>query len=424
MRREAPRAIRVGAALDGERVTASMGEYDVLLNGDVWDPRDGRRADQWIGVSGETVEGVFDTKPGEAESILTAEVFTPGLIDLHSHLVWDGSSDPVATLEQETREELTVRAVENARETLLGGVTTIRDLGSVRDIAITVGHAIQAGRLVGPTVVPSGRTIIISGGHDPFWGIPSDGVDACVSAVRTLRAAGAEVIKISATGGVYGQAIGEKPGASELTREEIAAIVEEANRFGLPVAAHAVGREGIANAVAAGVTTIEHGNLMDPDTLDRLIANDIFYVPTLFIYRDIATGSSGVPAYARENALGVYEHHAEVVERAIEEGARIGAGSDAGSPGLPHPGLHRELMALVDAGMPEAAALTAATATAAAAIGYPELGTLAAGTPASIVGFDADPLADISTVSSPSIVVKHGRVVKAPGATPIPLGSE
>jgi imidazolonepropionase-like amidohydrolase len=205
--------------------------------------------------------------------------------------------------------------------------------------------------------------VIISGGHDPFWGIPSDGVDAVRTTVRRLRNNGAHLIKVSATGGVYGQAIGEDPGTSELSRKELTTIVEEADRFGLPVAAHAVGTEGIANAVAAGVDTIEHGNLMYEETLDRMEEQDIAYEPTLYIYRYIAQADTGVPEYARENAKRVYEHHWEVFENALASDVRILAGSDAGSPDLPHPGLHRELAYLVEGGMTEAEALAAATTT-------------------------------------------------------------
>ncbi len=259
---------------------------------------------------------------------------------MHVHYVWDGSADPVASLRAQSRAETVVEAVQNARRQLRAGVTTVRDVGSTDDVAITVGAAIREGQIPGPRTFASGRTIIITGGHDPFWGIESDGVDAVRSAVRTLRSRGADLIKVSATGGVYGQAVGEDPGASELSFEELDAVVDEAHRFDLQVAAHAVGTEGIRNAVEAGVDTVEHGNLMDDETLSLLIEKDVAYDPTVFIYRDIARSDS-IPGYAAENARSVYERHAEVFARAVENDARIVAGSDAGSPNLPHPGLHR-----------------------------------------------------------------------------------
>jgi len=341
-----------------------VSEYDLLLHGDLWDAEHGRREATWLAIRKDQIEGVYDDKPGPAATERHVDVLTPGLMDLHVHLVWDGSGDPVATLRDQSEQEQTVQAVANARAQLQGeGVTTARDLGSTHDIAISVAAAVRRGDVPGPRVYASGRTVIISGGHDPFWGIPSDGVDAVRTTVRRLRNNGAHLIKVSATGGVYGQAIGEDPGTSELSRKELTTIVEEADRFGLPVAAHAVGTEGIANAVAAGVDTIEHGNLMYEETLDRMEEQDIAYEPTLYIYRYIAQADTGVPEYARENAKRVYEHHWEVFENALASDVRILAGSDAGSPDLPHPGLHRELACLVEGGMTEAEALAAATTT-------------------------------------------------------------
>jgi len=384
-------------------------EFDLLCHGDVWDAVDGRRADRWLAIrDGEIVEE-YAERPGDGP-VREAALFTPGLIDMHVHLVWDGSDDPAATLRTESTVERTVRAADNARRTLRGGVTTVRDLGSPADIAVTVGQAVQAGRLAGPRIVASGRTIIITAGHDPFWGIESDGPEACRQAVRQVRGAGAEVVKVSATGGVYGQETGEDPGAAELSLSELEAVVDEADRFDLPVAAHAVGRQGIRNAVEAGVDTVEHGNLMDDATLAMLTDAEIAYDPTLYVYREIAAGN--VPAYAQANARRVVDRHWEVFATALESDARILAGSDAGAPGTPHQSIHRELACLVEGGMSEKQALEAATLAAARELDSPELGTLAIDTPADIVGFGVDPLADIEATGSPSVVVKDGELVQ------------
>ncbi len=392
-----------------------MADFDVLVAGDVWDADSGLRTDRWLAVDGGHIEGEYQSRPGTADAEYDVSTVTPGLVDMHVHLVWDGSDDPVVTLRDESVQELVVRAIENAAAQLRGGVTTVRDLGSVDDVAITVAAAVRTGRIEGPTVHASGRTIIITRGHDPFWGIESDGVDACRQSVRELRGAGADLIKVSATGGVYGQAVGEAPGASELSRAEMEAIVDEADRFGLPVAAHAVGTDGIATAIDAGVDTVEHGNLMDERSLEQLVARDIAYDPTLYVYREIASESGGAPAYARENAAGVYEEHWEVFRRALERGARVIAGSDAGSPGTPHPSLHRELACLVEAGMATEEALTAATRTAARELGDEGRGVLAPGTPADLVGFGSDPLDDVAALERPELVVKGGSVVAGPG---------
>lgn len=386
--------------------------FDVLLHGDVWDAEAGRRDDQWVGARDGDIVYVGSDRPGDAPAVHEVETVTPGLVDGHVHLVWDGSPDPVATLRAESEQDLVVRAVENARAQLRGGVTTVRDLGSVADVAITVGRAVRAGRVPGPRILASGRTVVITDGHDPFWGIFSDGPAACRHAVRELRGAGADCIKVSATGGVYGQAVGEDPGVAELSREELEAVVDEAARFDLPVAAHAVGTAGIRNAVEAGVDTVEHGNLSDADTLDRMAELDVAYDPTLFVYREIAE-SDTAPAYARANAAGVVEHHWEVAAEALSrDDVRVIAGSDAGSPDTPHPALHLELACLVEAGATTVEALTAATATPAAEFGRPELGVVREGTPADLVGFDEDPLAAVEATGEPVVVVKDGNVVR------------
>lgn len=402
--------LRSGRRLSEDAI--DMREHDLLIHGDVWDAASGRRPDRWVAVTDGEIKGVYENKPGEAAAVHNVRLVTPGLIDMHVHLVWDGSSNPVATLRGESEQELTLRAVENATAQLLGGVTTVRDLGSVADIAITLAHAIRAGRIDGLRLYASGRTVIISGGHDPFWGIESDGTPACRKTVRGLRAAGADLIKVSATGGVYGQAVGEKPGVSELSLEELSAIVDEAARFDLPVAAHAVGREGIANAIEAGVDTVEHGNQMSDASLSALEERNIAYAPTLFVYQTIAENDTEVPRYARENARGIVDTHRSVASAATESDVRILTGSDAGSPNVPHPSLHRELADLVRVGADESSALEAATLTAARELGRPELGTIGEGTPADLVGFDDDPLEEIAATGSPAVVIRDGSIVE------------
>jgi imidazolonepropionase-like amidohydrolase len=387
--------------------------FDVLLSGDVWDVQSGLRADHWVGIRNGQIASVSRDRPGDATEEYDVDTVTPGLIDSHVHLVWDGSDDPVTTLRAESEQELVVRAVENARKTLQGGVTTARDLGSTADVAITVARAVRQNRIPGPRLFASGRTVIITDGHDPFWGIFSDGPEACRRAVRELRGAGADLIKVSATGGVYGQAVGEEPGATELSRAELEAIVDEAQRFDLSVAAHAVGTEGIDNAIDARVDTVEHGNLASDDALDRMAERDVAYDPTLFVYREIAE-SGTAPAYAAANAETVVERHWEVVEAALaRDDVRVIAGSDAGSPGVPQPALHLELDCLVEAGATEAQALEAATAAAATELGRPELGVVAEGTPADLVGFARSPLEDVTATGEPRVVLKNGRTVRS-----------
>src|SRR5262249_45374031 len=155
-------------------------------------------------------------------------------------------------------------------------------------------HAAADGVFLGPRIVASGQTLIMTGGHDPFWGIMVDGADEALKAVRRQVYAGAGVIKISATGGVYGRASGEDVGQAELTSEEIEVICREARRFGLKVAAHAIGEEGIANAVHGGIDTIEHGHFLTPELAAEMARRGTVLIPTLHVYRQIAS-MPGIP---------------------------------------------------------------------------------------------------------------------------------
>ncbi len=319
----------------------------------------------------------------------------PGLIDLHVHLVWDGGPDPVATLERERREETLLRAVGHARQTLEAGITTVRDLGSVDDLAIDLAEAVERGHVVGPRIIASGRTIIMTGGHDPFWGVMADGPADVLKATRSQLYRGAAVIKVSATGGVYGRARGESVSDEELTFAEIRVIVDEAHKRGIAVAAHAIGFNGIRNAVQAGVDTIEHGHQLTPELAADLASRDGTLVPTLFVYRQIAEQPS-IPDYAQTKAKAIVDEHRRAVRLAQEAGLRIGAGSDAGSPMTPHGALIDELLALVDAGVSPADALRATTQDAARVLGLGhELGRVAPGFLADLVLVPENPLADL-----------------------------
>ena len=339
----------------------------------------------WVGAAADLPAGAPVHDQGDATLL-------PGLIDLHAHLVWSGGGDPAGLVEQEGFGLTLLRAYANARANLRAGVTTVVDLGSNWDVAILVGRAVRRGILPGPTVIAAGRSVAMTGGHDPFWANMADGPDAVLRAVRQQRDAGAEILKLAATGGVYGRAEGEEVGHAELSAEELAVAVREAHRFGLKVAAHAVGHEGIANCLAAGVDLIHHGIMADDEQLRAMVAGGATLVPTLIPYRQIAANAGGsIPAYAVTKARPLVERHAGVVRRALELGVRIGAGSDAGSPELPHPAVHQELRCLVSAGLTAAQAVRAATSDAAAALGLGDrVGTLEAGMHADVLAVDRE----------------------------------
>ncbi len=338
----------------------------------------------------------------------------PGLIDMHVHLVWAGSPDPATVVEREGEQLTTVRAAAHAQAQVQAGITTVRDLGGNADIAITIARAVDRGVLEGPSVVAAGQTIIMTGGHDPFWGLPSDGVDAVVRSVRRQVSLGAGVIKVAATGGVYGRPDGEDVGQTELTLEELTAAVNEAHRFRLKVAAHALGTEGIRNAVLAGVDTVEHGNFLNEEIVELMRRHGTALCPTLAIYRTIAEGPDvGVPSYAADKAQRAVLAHRESFTMAREAGLPIVAGTDAGSCATPHPALVGELSAMCELGMSSHEALLAATSTAADVLGRRgRTARVLPGSPADLLVVDGDPLHDVRAVREPHLVLRQGRIIR------------
>jgi imidazolonepropionase-like amidohydrolase len=338
----------------------------------------------------------------------------PGLIDLHVHLCWDGSADPVAVNARDGHELTLLRMARHAEDTLARGVTTVRDVGSIGDLSLALERAIRGGVLRGPRLVACGRTLVMTGGHDPFWGVFCDGPWACVAGVRGQAYRGARVIKVAATGGVYGRAEGEEVGTSELGLEELRAVCAEAHRLGLRVASHAVGRDGIDNSVAAGCDTIEHGIFASEEALRRMAGEGRFLTPTLYIYRRIADG--GGPDYARRKAVACAAQHPRTVAQARRLGVAITAGSDSGSPGAPHPALFAELRDLVRRGrFTPLEAITAATATNARALGLDgEIGTLQPGRHADLLIVEGDPARDVTALERPWAVMHNGRWIRTP----------
>lgn len=269
----------------------------------------------------------------------------PGLIDLHVHLMWDGSIDPVHTLTNEGYEQMLIRAVSYTQDYIKHGITTVRDIGSVDDIAIHVARAINRKLVKGPRIIASGKTLTMTGGHDPFWARFVDGKDEALKGVREQIYKGAGVIKVSSTGGVYGRTEGEAVGNVELSREEQEVICNEAHKFGLRVASHAIGREGILNSILAGVDTIEHGHFLDDELIQLMEEKNAAWIPTLYVYKQIAE-QEGIPSYAKEKAYNIVKRHTKAFQKYFSGGVIIGAGSDAGSPSTPHPSLLQELLSM------------------------------------------------------------------------------
>jgi len=353
--------------------------------------------------------GRVRTTEDDIELDLAGATVVPGLVDAHVHLVWSGGADPVGLVDREGEQLTLLRAAGHARDQLRAGVTMVRDLGSNWDVAIHVARAIDRGALEGPTIIASGRTVIMTGGHDPFWGLACDGTDAVVRGVRTQVAAGAGVIKTAATGGVYGQSEGEQVGVGELTYQELCALTGEAHRRGRKVAVHALGTDGIRDAVSAGVDTVEHGVFLTDDIVDDMVRRGTVLCPTVAVYQRIAGGFA--PDYATTKAREVVSAHRESVALARAAGVPIIAGTDAGAPGMDHPSLMDEVASLLDVGLTPLEALRATTSAAADAIGQPRAGRVMRGAPADLVIVDGDPLQDPMLLRSPWAVVRHAELV-------------
>ncbi|MFK5584652.1 metal-dependent hydrolase family protein [Serinicoccus sp. LYQ131] len=357
-----------------------------------------------------SLEPAGSIRPGPQDTVLEADgaALLPGLVDAHVHLVWSGGSDPAAVVDEDGEQLTAIRAAANAGAHVRAGVTTVADLGSNWDVAISVARAAERGHLVGPRILAAGRTVAMTGGHDPFWVNPCDGVDAVVRGVRQQAFLGAGIIKTAATGGVYGRAEGEEVGAGELTYEELAALTHEAHRRGLKVTAHALGTEGIRDAVRAGVDIIQHGVFLTEEIVADMAERGTVLSPTLAVYRSIAEG--GGPAYAAAKATEVVRAHADSVRMALAAGVPVIAGTDAGSPGMPHPSLAAELACLQDVGLGPVDVLRAATSASGDALSRP-VGRIVPGTVADLLVVAGDPLADPVAAASPTAVVSRQRVL-------------
>ncbi len=340
----------------------------------------------------------------------TGKYLFPGLIDLHVHIMWDGSRDPVDTHEKESYEQKLIRSVSNCPKYLEAGITTIRDLGSIDDIALHVSEAIERRTMNGPRIIACGKTLTMTGGHDPFWGRFIDGPFEALKGVREQIYKGAKVIKVSATGGVYGRTKGEQVDHTELSYEELKVICDEAHKFGLKVASHAIGKDGIINSVKAGVDTIEHGHFINEEIIEYMLERDISWVPTLYIYHQIAR-LSGVPTYAQEKAKRIVEIHEETFSKFFNSGVLVGAGSDAGSVLTPHPTIVEELLTMKKFTNDLLSTIKTATTNAGKILGIP-VGQIKENYIADFILIDKNPLEDIKALQNVIEVYLGGNLIK------------
>ncbi|GMR13520.1 MAG: amidohydrolase family protein [Gemmatimonadota bacterium] len=357
--------------------------------------------------------------PRNAEVIdLGNRTLVPGLMDLHTHLGFQLGPNSFTRRVTDNQADAAFAATKHARATLLAGFTTVRDFGG--DVTVSLKHAVERGDIVGPRVVPSRNPLGITGGHCDITGYapgileqgPKDGVAdgpwQVVQAVRYQIKHGAEVIKTCATAGVLSF---EGPvGAQQYSEEELAAMVEEAARHGVKVAAHAHGTEGIKAAVRAGVASIEHGSMLDDEAIELMKEHGTYLVPTTYLAERIDLDV--LPPPVRRKAESVLPLAIESVRRAIAAGVKIAFGTDAAV--YPHGENAGEFVALVERGMTPLEALRSATLYAADLLGKDDRGIIEVGRLADMVAMPGDPLDDISATQRIDWVMMGGKVFTHP----------
>lgn len=337
----------------------------------------------------------------------------PGLINAHVHLALDaGAPEPRKALRDEPPAVTAIRAAGRARRMLEAGITTARDVGGVEFIELAVRDLIKTGEIPGPRLLCAGKQITMTGGQGWPFGRESDGPDDVRKAVREQLKAGADLVKLMATGGVLTP--GVEPGTAQLTEDELRAGVIEAQRAGRRTAAHAQGVEGMKAAIRAGIDTIEHGVFLDDEAAAMMKERDIVFVPTLAAaYRITQAGRArGIPQFVMDKMAKVNAANTRSFQLAWRAGVIIAAGNDGGTPFNPHEDLMTELRLMVDAGVPPLDAIRAGTWGSARALGLEdELGTIACGKWADLVVLDGDPLVDLTALSRVWCVLQHGSVV-------------
>ena len=386
-----------------------------------------------IVVEGETITAVEQsfTGPKSDDTLidLSGHTVLPGLMDMHVHLTSE-QAGAASYLErfQQTPADATVKGLIYAKRTLLAGFTTVRDVGGETTAILAVRNAINRGEMPGPRIFAATASLATTGGHGdrtngmrpdlqgdpgPKQGIVN-GIEDARKAVRQRYKEGADLIKITATGGVLSLAkSGQNP---QFTEEEIRAIVDTAKDYGFMVAAHAHGAEGMKRAIRAGVTTIEHGTYMDEEAFELMKEHGTYFVPTISAGNFVAE-KAAVPGYfpeiIRPKAAAIGPVIQDTFAKAYRAGVPIAFGTDCGV--CPHGSNGQEFLYMVEGGMAPMAAIQSATTVTAKLLGiWAETGSITAGKAGDLIAVEGDPLADVTRLQDVRFVMKGGTVHKSP----------
>lgn len=379
--------------------------------------------DRIVGIS----SGYATPAPGDTVIDLRSATLMPGLMDMHVHI----SSEQSGAAGYAERfylnpADMALRASTYASKTLLAGFTSVRDCGAGNKLNLAMRDAVAKGWVTGPRIIAAGGVTTTGGHGDSTNGLATelqqalaprlpgtaDGADEMRAAVRQRYKDGADFIKISATGGVLSLA---RSGQAPLfTDDELAAVVLTARDYGMKVAAHAHGTEGMLRAVRAGVHSIEHGTYMSDEVMAAMKERGTYYVPTISAGKFVAEKAmidGYFPEVVRPKAAEIGPQIQDTFSRAYKAGVKIAFGTDQGV--APHGDNALEFVYMVEAGMPPMAAIRSATIEGARLIGMDEdLGTIETGKLADLVAVPGDPLADIRQMTRVSFVMKDGVVYK------------
>jgi imidazolonepropionase-like amidohydrolase len=402
---------------------------ELLIDGTGGDPV----PDPVIVVEDDTIEAVgvagqIEVGPDASVVDLSRMTLLPGLIDAHIHLVGMKSMEDLIELIRTPPPLSALRTTVDARKLLEAGFTAVRTVGG--PVSMYLKRAIEEGVVPGPRIMDSGRSFIqTSGGGDP-WDMPLecmqvaaslgrglaetvDGPVECRKGVRRRLREGADLIKILTTGAGFSKE--NPPTRVGFTQPEADALVDEAHRLGMKVAAHAHGTVGIRCALLAGADSIEHGTYLDDECIDLMLKQGTYLVPTFAIlHRVMETAGEDVPEYAMRQIKGIHEIHERSFLKAYKAGVKIGCGTDfVGPPPVEHGPNALELVYLAQLGMAPMEVIVSATGGNADLLGLGEkTGTIAAGKWADIIAADANPLEDMQTLLDVPFVMKGGEIVK------------
>jgi imidazolonepropionase-like amidohydrolase len=370
-------------------------------------------------------KGYADAGAGDKIIDLKNRTVMPGLIDSHVHMEDQQSANQQLKEFTMNEGDIAFQSTVYAKTTLMAGFTTVRDVGGT-GVNIQLRNAIRKGLVVGPRMFTAGKIISSTGGHgDPTHGYReglyaephttetvADGKDACIKAVRQMYKEGADLIKITASGGVLSL---EKDGSgAQFSDEELRAIVETAKDYGMPVAAHAHGAEAIKRAIRAGVTSIEHGTFMDDEAIALFKKYGTWYVPTIIAGKSVADSAKKpgyFPPVIAGKALAIGPIIQGTFAKAYKAGVKIAFGTDAGV--YAHGKNWMEFIYMTEAGMPVLEAIKCATINASELIGVSDkVGTIEAGKFADIVAVEGDPTQDVLAMGQMRFVMKDGVVYK------------